>query len=198
MSGFEWALALQVVWVGGQILAGLLIADFVSGFFHWMEDRYGGPSWPIVGPLIRATIRHHKKPLRMTKVGFAKRNGPTLFIAGLFLLGFVALGWVNPMTITGVLFGGMANEFHNWAHRKPSENGMVIRFLQKSGIIISFEEHAKHHRNKKNTHYCAVNGWLNAPLERIRFWRRLEALIRVFGRFRPRRDPTVRRRPIQV
>ena len=191
---FNWQL--QIVWFITQIAIGLIIADFVSGVFHWMEDRYGGPSWPVIGPLIRATIRHHKKPMRMTDRTFAQRNGPTLFIAALVAAGFYALGWINPITITGVIAGGMANELHNWAHRKSSKNVPIVNWLQSIGLIISPLEHAKHHRNGKNTHYCAVTGWMNAPLERIRFWRRTEALIRVFARFRPRRDPTVKRRPI--
>lgn len=192
LIGFE-VKAIEVI---VQILIGLLIADFASGFFHWLEDRYGGPTWPIVGNLVRATIRHHKKPRRMLNSPFWQRNGPTLMITFCFMIAFLALGWLNPMTVTALLFGGMANEIHNWSHCKPSECGPVISWLQKRGLLISPLDHARHHREKKNTYYCTVTGWMNAPLERIRFWRKVEAVIRIVSRERPRRDPTVRRSPI--
>lgn len=182
------------LWFLAQIVLGILIADFVSGLLHWMEDRYGGPSWPIVGRLIRMTVRHHFKPRRMLKSGFWRRNGPTMAIAGGFGLGFLLVGWVNPLTITGVVFGAFANEFHNWSHRKESENGPFITAIQRIGLIISPFEHARHHRGRKNTHYCAVTGWLNAPLERVRFWRKLEVYIRVCFGERPRRDPSIKRK----
>ena len=183
---------LQSGWILAQIIAGLLIADFVSGLLHWMEDRYGGPSWPVVGRLIRSTVRHHKRPRGMTTSPFWRRNGPTMFIAGMFAMVFLLLGWINPLTVTGVLFGAFANEFHNWSHRKASENGPIITVLQNVGLIISPLEHARHHRGRKNTHYCAVTGWMNAPLESIRFWRRLEVLIRISFGERPRRDPSLK------
>ena len=199
MSDFILTLSetsLQMLWFATQIILGLLLADFVTGFFHWLEDRYGGPSWPVIGPIIRSTIRHHKKPRRMVTRPFFQRNGLTYFLAACFAVSFLIVGWVNPLTITAVLFGAMANEFHNWSHKKPSENGPLITWLQKTPFVISPFEHAKHHRGKKNTHYCAVTGWMNEPLERVRFWRKMEAIIRAFARLRPRRDPTVRRRPI--
>ncbi len=181
-------------WFITQILLGILIADFLSGMFHWMEDRYGGPSWPIVGRLIRMTVRHHKRPRRMVRSGFWRRNLPTMTISGSFGLAFLALGWINPLTLSGVIVGAFANEFHNWSHRRQSENGPFITALQHLGLIISPLEHARHHRGRKNTHYCAITGWVNAPLERVRFWRKLEVFIRIAAGERPRRDPSVRRR----
>lgn len=32
-----------------QIHAVWLITDFLSGLFHWWEDAYGDPFWPVVG-----------------------------------------------------------------------------------------------------------------------------------------------------
>ncbi|MAK62793.1 MAG: hypothetical protein CMK09_17630 [Ponticaulis sp.] len=193
---FSWQLLLLSLIA--QIIVGLLIADFASGFFHWLEDRYGGPDWPIVGGLVRATIRHHKKPRRMLNSAFWHRSGPTLLIAVCFGLVFLSLGWLNLMTITALAFGSMANEIHNWSHCKPSECGPVVTWLQKKRVFISPLDHARHHREKKNTYYCTVTGWMNPVLERIRFWRKVEAVIRIVARSRPRRDPTVRRRPVLV
>lgn len=195
--GETLALLITLTFFSAQVVLGLLLADFVSGLLHWMEDRYGGPNWPVIGPIIRSTIRHHHRPRRMVGVGFMRRNGPTAGIALGFLVFFALIGALNPITITAVLAGAMANEFHNWAHRKESENGPIITALQRCGLIVSPMAHAAHHRGFKNTNYCAVNGWMNPVLEHIRFWRRLEAVIRVVTRYRPRRDPTVKRRWLQ-
>ena len=186
----------DALWLCIQIGLGLLIADFVSGFFHWAQDRYGSPNWPIVGRVVRMTVRHHKRPRRMLRSPFWQRNNITMAIACTFGLAFFALGWINPTTITGVLIGAFANEIHYWSHRKNSENGPIIVALQKSGLILSPLAHARHHRGKKNTHFCAVTGWMNWPLEQVRFWRRLEMWIKIIARERPRRDPSVRVKPI--
>ena len=184
----------QTAWVALQVFGGLLLADFVSGILHWLEDRYGGPKWPIVGGVIRSTIRHHKRPRRMLSVPFLTRNGLTFSIALGFLAVFALMGWINAFTLTAVAIGAFANEFHAWAHASPRENGPVISWLQARSLIISHGAHAKHHRGKKNTHYCAVNDWMNGPLEHVRFWRRIEAVLKAWTRLRPRRDPTVNRR----
>ena len=41
-------------------LSAWLAADLVTGMVHWWEDRYGDPTWPVIGPLIvEPNIRHH-------------------------------------------------------------------------------------------------------------------------------------------
>ena len=37
-----------------EILLCVLMADFLSGLFHWAEDSYGKPEWPIIGTTIIA------------------------------------------------------------------------------------------------------------------------------------------------
>ena len=45
-------------WVG-YILTAWLTADFLTGLFHWFEDRYAKTSWPIFGPLVAAPNELH-------------------------------------------------------------------------------------------------------------------------------------------
>lgn len=46
-----------------DVIAVVLVADFVSGFFHWMEDAYGREHWPVTGALItRPNVLHHHEP----------------------------------------------------------------------------------------------------------------------------------------
>lgn len=84
-------------------------------------------------------------------------------------------------------FGVNANEIHKWAHRTRAENGPVITFLQRIGVLQSPVQHGNHHRGTKDTYYCVITDYLNPVLERLRFWPALEWLIyQLFG---------VRRRP---
>lgn len=188
----------DLVWIALQILTGFLLADFLSGVFHWMEDRYGSPRWPIVGPIIAKTIRHHARPLRITRQPLLLRSAPVFFMVATAFTALYLLGWMTPMALTALTLLAFSNEIHAWAHQSPEKNGPVISRLQKWGFIQSFSQHAAHHRGLKNTHYCTVTNWLNPVLERLRFWRRVEVLIRVFTRQRPRRDPTVRRRQRRI
>ncbi|MCI4644214.1 MAG: fatty acid desaturase family protein [Hyphomonadaceae bacterium] len=186
--------ALPSAWTAVQLMAGWMLADFLSGVFHWAEDRYGSPRWPVLGGAIRDTIRHHRKPRGFLAKPVLNRSWRIFLIAGLALLAFALLGWLNAFTLSLVIGAGLANEIHAAAHSSPTENGRLLTSLQRLGIIQSHAHHAVHHRNLKNVNYCTVTNWLNPVLERVRFWRRLEAVIRILTRERPRRDPVVRRR----
>lgn len=70
-------------------------------------------------------------------------------------------------------------------HKKPHK---VIQFLQKSGLIISHEKHHVHHTGKFDSDYCIINGWMNPFLQKIDFWRRMEALITKYTGCIPRQD----------
>ena len=187
-------------WVGWsayvlvQIGLGWLVADFASGVFHWAEDRYGSPKWPIFGGAIRDTIRHHRKPTGFLKKPVLSRSWRVIVIAIIGLGVFAMLGLLNAFTLTLAIGAALANEIHAAAHSSPSANGHLISRLQKVGIIQSHAHHAAHHRGLKNVNYCTVTDWLNPLLEKARFWRRVEAVIRIMSRQRPRRDPVVRRR----
>src|SRR5213078_3383108 len=100
-----------------EVIITLLVADFVSGLFHWLEDAYGREEWPITGRLVtRPNILHH--------------HNPRYFTRHVWL--FVALG-VN------------ANQIHKWAHRSPVENGPIITFLQCIWLLQTPRHHAQHH-----------------------------------------------------
>ena len=185
---------IDAVWIIIQVFAGWMMADFISGLFHWMEDRYGSPRWPIVGGAIRDTIRHHRKPRGLLKKNALQRSWRVLALTLPGLAIFALLGWLNPFTLSLVIGASLANEIHVAAHCSPEENGPWITALQRTGIIQSHAHHAAHHRGLKNINYCTVTNWVNPLLERARFWRRLEALIKVYTKQRPRRDPVVRRR----
>ena len=104
-------------------------------------------------------------------------------------------GSVRLTAFTAALALGIfvSNEVHAAAHARPSELPGWVRRLQRAGVIQSPLHHAAHHRALKNVNFCTLTDWTNPVLERVRLWRRLEALIRLSRGIRTRRDPVVRR-----
>ena len=169
--------------IGLKVLGCILVADFLSGFFHWLEDAYGREDWPITGTLItKPNILHHHDPRYFTNHSWLY-SARVLLVMGTAVLGSAyAFGFLNWMTILVVMIGVNANEIHKWSHRTRSENGSVLNLLQRTGLIQSPKHHHGHHNNQKNTHYCVITNYLNPILDGIQLWPALERLIhRLFG-----------------
>ncbi len=169
--------------IPAQIATCILAADFLSGLFHWLEDAYGETTWPVVGKaVIEPNLLHHSDPRAMTKNGWWRSANVQVVLGGLYL----AARWaMNALTWRKALVVGLlvnANEIHKWAHRNPAENGRLITWLQRRGLVQSPRQHAQHHRGLKNSSYCTVTDTLNPLLDRLRFWERIEVgLYRTFG-----------------
>ena len=188
----EFAVSMSSLLV--QVVSGLLLADFISGVVHWLEDRYGNPDWPIVGRTIRENQQHHFTPRSFLKGTLWTRNREVLVIGLGFLALFCLIDVISAFTVSAVFFGISANEIHACAHRSPKENGPIISALQKTGLIQSHSHHATHHRKGKDTHFCVVTNYLNPLLEKARFFQSLEALVFRTTGAQPRHDPSVNRR----
>lgn len=160
-----------------SILSGWLLADFLSGFVHWLEDRFGSEAWPVLGPLVIAPNRlHHREPLAFTRAGFLSRNSTAAVAALAF--GAIALALLGPSLVlaAAVVAGCLANEVHVWAHR-PDRAPRAARALQSIGLLQSRNHHALHHAAPHDRRYCILSSWLNPVLDRVGFWRLLEAPI---------------------
>lgn len=162
----------------GQLLLGWLLADLVTGTFHWWEDNFGSEDWPVVGPwIIRPNRLHHRAPLAFTRHGFMERNRASIVtaaIAGIVLtLLFGPALWISSLALGGAL----TNEVHRYAHQ-PSNAGPWLGMLQQIGIIQSPREHARHHRPPYDRNFCILTDWLNPVLEQLGLWRGLGRLCR--------------------
>lgn len=166
-----------------RIIACIFIADFLSGFFHWLEDAYGHPNWPVTGRWItQPNILHHHNPRYFTRHSWFKSADVLMVLVGATLVLAWTLGCLNWMVILVAIIGVNANEIHKWSHRSRAENGRLIVLLQRVGILQSAAHHANHHRNPKNSHYCVVTNYLNPVLDGIRLWDALEVIgFRLFG-----------------
>lgn len=166
-----------------QALGIVLLADFVAGIVHWLEDAYGTEETPVVGPLlIRPNIVHHHYPRFFTKLSWWQSSWDLVIPSALLLAAAWWWGLLSWQLWLFVVLGANANQVHKWAHRTRTENGPVISFLQDIHVLQTPKHHALHHTDPKNTYYCPITNVLNPVLERVQFWNRLEGVIaRVTG-----------------
>jgi ubiquitin-conjugating enzyme E2 variant len=73
-----------------------------------------------------------------------------------------------------------------------AEVGPIVAFLQDYRILQTPHQHALHHTDPKNTHYCPITNLLNPVLELIRFWPALEALVQAVTGATHRQDSSNR------
>ena len=55
-------------------------------------------------------------------------------------------------------------------------------------LILPRIHHRIHHVTPHDTYFCITTGWLNYPLEKIRFWAHLENFVFKLTGLRPRTD----------
>lgn len=158
----------------GAIIIGWIAADFISGVFHWFEDRYAQEDWPLIGEYIaKPNNLHHADPSAFLNQGYWSRNSTTIVPAMIGLL--VALSLNAPLWVIVSMLGvSQANEIHAWAHGRCNR---VIRAIQKTGVIQSPRSHAEHHKEPHDVGYCVMTEWLNPVLDGIRFWLAIEWLV---------------------
>ena len=161
-----------------QALGVVMLADFVSGVVHWLEDAYGSPDTPVIGPLvIRPNIVHHHLPRFFTKLSWWQ-SSRDLLLLGAALIGLAWWGGFLTWHIWLFAFvSANANQVHKWSHQTRKENGRLVSFFQDIGVLLTPKQHALHHSDPKNTFYCPVTNLVNPLLERIRFWHGAEWLI---------------------
>jgi plasmanylethanolamine desaturase len=175
-----------------QIVGAVLVADFLSGLFHWLEDAYGRENWPITGRLItQPNILHHQEARYFTRYSWFESSW-ILLCLGLFVLVIAWLcGALTWQVWLVVILGVNANQVHKWAHRTPKENGPLISLLQRVGLVQTARHHAHHHTDPKNSHYCVLTNVVNPLVDGARLWDGFEWVIRRVFRVRRRIDTSV-------
>ena len=181
-------------WVPIALLGGIVAADFGSGLVHWSADTWGRDDLPMIGTILLVPFRvHHINPGDFTRRSFVDTNGEVAAIAVLVLTALLLLPLDGPWGTLTVLFGltfcgvGMlTNQIHQWAHLDTVPT--PVRGLQRLGVLLGPEEHARHHARPYDVRYCITTGWCNRPLEAIGFYRRLESIITHLTGALPRHD----------
>jgi ubiquitin-conjugating enzyme E2 variant len=161
----------------------VLVTDFASGFFHWLEDAYGREDFPITGRLVtRPNILHHHNPRYFIRNGWWHSSWDLTCICALIVIAVWLFGHLTWHVWLFAILGSNANQIHKWAHRTPQENGGLVSFLQRCRLIQTSRHHARHHTDPKSSHYCVLTDFLNPILDGLHIWEFFERIVwRVFG-----------------
>lgn len=207
-----WALSLLIAlkaapfrhshpWVlGVGLVAGFLLADFVSGFVHWLGDTWGSADMPILGKaLVRPFREHHIDQKAITRHDYIETNGANCLLsvpvaAGALCIPLHPEGLLGVRLFALVSIGSMifwvmlTNQIHKWAHLEPNEIPAWIRALQRLHLILPPEHHRIHHTPPFDKYYSITTGWMNWPLTKVGFFRRTERLVTALFGLIPRKD----------
>lgn len=163
-----------------------LLADFISGVAHWLEDRVlVGPSRFSFLNRIRAdNDLHHMKPTAMLSNSWWENMNTTAVIAWP-LAGFLYLVGCPLVLWLAVLFTTFANLIHRFAHTPRRHLHPVVKALQFTGVFASFNQHAGHHyrrgrvipKDEATIRFCTMSNFLNPVLDRARFFTALQRLV---------------------
>jgi TMEM189-like protein len=178
-----WLLALAVP-------LGVVGGDFVSGIVHWAADTYCSEDTPVVGPsLVKPFRMHHIYPRDICTHNLVATVGNVCILAFPLLCFCLFLMWLMPesgwLAFLVVLIAIVSaatvatNQFHKWAHEEDPST--FARWLQRTRLVLEPSHHKQHHTEPFNVHYCITNGWLNPLLNKIKFFRRLEAVLTFLG-----------------
>jgi hypothetical protein len=182
---------LELLWLALlAIPLSLVLGDLVSGLVHWTADTYFSEETPIIGQsLVKPFRLHHLYPRDICTHDLVTTVGNVCIIAVPVLAFCIYLLWtwddsswlaflilcVALMSLATVL----TNQFHKWAHQeRPSR---MVRLLQRTRLVLPPAHHQVHHTKPFNMHYCITNGWLNPLLNKVGFFRGMEAGLRFIG-----------------
>lgn len=168
----------------------LVLGDLVSGLVHWTADTYFSEDTPIIGQsLVKPFRLHHLYPRDICTHDLVTTVGNVCIIAvpvlavGISLLWFWEdSSWLAFFILSLALMSlatVLTNQFHKWAHQEAPSR--FVRFLQRTRVVLRPSHHQVHHTRPFNMHYCITNGWLNPLLNKINFFRGLEAGLRFVG-----------------
>jgi TMEM189-like protein len=189
--------------VGVSILTGYALADLISGIVHWLADRYGTETTPLLGAnFIRPFREHHVDPKAIARHDFIETNGSNCIVSAPCMgLAFFLLPIESSLITTFVGGGTLAfclaifatNQFHKWAHMDTPPR--FVRSLRKFSLVLTPEHHDIHHSAPFARNYCITSGWWNPFLERVKLFERAEhGLAFLTGRRPPQTLPASRQR----
>ena len=203
------AAALVQWWTPLVVLSAACAADFVSGLVHWTADTWFSETMPVLGRRFLRPFRvHHVNPDDFLRRGFVDCNGDvamlnTPILAGALLVPLTTDGGA-ALSLALLAFAATSlptNQVHQWAHMPAPP--AAIQWLQRRRIILSRDDHARHHHEPYVVNYCIATGWCNRWLSAMGFFPAFERTItRCFG-IEPRADERafgrgVRLQPDQV
>jgi len=159
-------------------VAGAVIAtDFITGVLHWAEDTWTAPGRNALLDrfIVRDNIQHHKTPGSIRAGAYWTTNSVCITLAlGAAVICVIAGVHAWPAYLV-IALASQSNQIHMWAH--TANPPRPIAWLQHIGLLQSTRHHAQHHARPYASRYCTFTNYLNPVLDRIGFWRGLEAIF---------------------
>ena len=169
-------------------LLGYVLADFVSGFVHFLGDTFGSERTFLIGKtLVRPFREHHTDQLAITRHNFFVTNGnnclislPLMLFMHVVLFTHTQTHFALAFTFAVLFFLIMSvfatNQIHKWAHmQKPP---LIVKLLQNMRLILNPKHHVIHHVAPYTTYFCITTGWLNPIIEKLRIFK---GIRKIFG-----------------
>ena len=175
-------------WAPLVVLFAACAADFVSGLVHWTADTWFSETMPVLGRRFLRPFRvHHVNPDDFLRRDFVDCNGDVAMlntpILAAALLVSAATDGGAALSLAMTTFAATSlptNQVHQWAHMPVPPP--AVRWLQGLGIILSRDDHARHHHEPYVANYCIATGWCNRWLSAMSFFPACERFItRVSG-----------------
>jgi len=177
----------------GTIIVCALIADFITGFFHWFEDSYITLKTPVLGPLVgQHNVEHHQHPSWIGSMStLISRNLQTVAMASVATVVYFLFFQIFWPVVLILVFAAFGNEVHTWTHQPRSKRICLVKLLQDMCIVQTPTHHSKHHKEPYDRRYCTLTNWVNPVLDESRFWRFLEWMIlKITGKQHARLHPS--------
>lgn len=174
-----------------QIVIGIFIADFMVAFFHWLEDAlfdYCIPI-PVVRLIAKENLLHHYFPRTIVTRSYCysciETIPITLILLALLYLAFPKVFTTHPyMIIAAAVVGITSNLLHKFAHMRDCECPRIILAMQKVGILVGHEHHAKHHKDP-TCKYGVITPITNYICDGLAVWRIFESFVYFLIRIKP-------------
>jgi len=157
----------------GSFLVGAFVGDLISGFVHLFLDHFRNYDSPFGGVNAFEFQMHHVDQLRAARIcdplddlGMTGILGIPVASAALFLpIDSSLFMWTLGSSAAWIVVFGMTSQtVHMWIHDRD-RTPRFLKALQRTGLIISHDYHARHHLPPFNTRFSIVTGWANPLIE---------------------------------
>lgn len=184
-SGSQSALA----WKLGACLAGIYLADLITGLLHiYLDHRRCDIGDPLDMAAYSFRYDHHALPLNFLKDSPFFPAGASNIVSSVttpISLVVHAAAYYHRATLLNdsgcemkflvalmvVIFGSMCQTTHALAHEGRSQRNKtfpkIIAFLQKYHLILPPHVHGRHHQDEHDRNFCIFNGWANPLLNAL-------------------------------